>query len=389
MAGKSLRHGEGRSNSSPFSFFTSGDASGKDKDSRTHTTAPADISTSLSGGDYTNTPGDGYKYHTFITPGQILHPVSVTDTVCDILVIAGGGGGGAHYGAGGGAGGVALGIGITLTAQAGPFPVGVGTGGIGANREGSSDFFDAGVPGGNSHFGQPGTGIAGQPDYILAKGGGGGGGSYYSHPDGSGPGRPGGSAGGASGGDEPPADASATQPGTNPSPFITDYGSKGGWSTPTGGYAPSGGGGAGAAGANIDGDEQGGGNGGTGITIPQFPHAKTGVAPLIPESYEFQLGGPTTFQQSGYAGGGGGSRYSAVADPDRNCLGGDGGGGFGSFSETGTGAGEKPTGLPNSSTQGLDYTGSGGGGHKSTTNSGVSRQQNRGGHGVVIIRYQV
>ena len=37
----------------------------------------------------------------------------------------------------------------------------------------------------------------------------------------------------------------ATQPGTNPSPFVTDYGFPGGFSTPTGGYAPAGGGGAG------------------------------------------------------------------------------------------------------------------------------------------------
>ena len=383
MAGKSARYGEGRG-----SFLRSGDASGKEKDFRTNTSAPSNISDSFTGGNYVNNPGDGYTYHTFTNPGQLIAPGNATDRVCDILVVAGGGGGGAHYGAGGGAGGVALGIGITLTAAAFPFPVGVGTGGIAANREGSSSFFDAGIPGGNSHFGQPGTGIAGQPDYILAKGGGGGGGSYYSHPDGSGPGRPGGSAGGASGGDDPPADATADQPGTNPSPFITDYGRKGGWSTPTGGYAPSGGGGAGAAGANIDGDEEGGGDGGNGIAIPQFPHVKTGVAPLIPESYEFQLGGPTTFQQSGYAGGGGGSRYSNLADPDRNCLGGAGGGGFGTLSKTGDGAGQKPDGLPNSETQGLDYTGSGGGGHKPTTNSGVSRQLGRGGHGVVIIRYQ-
>ena len=384
MAGKSARYGEGRGN-----FLRSGDASGKDKDFRTHTTAPSDISNSFTGGDFTRTPGDGYKYHTFINPGSLLAPGDATDRVCDILVIAGGGGGGAHYGAGGGAGGVALGIGITLTNAAFPFPVGVGTGGIGANREGSSSFFDAGIPGGNSHFGQPGTGIAGQPDYILAKGGGGGGGSYYSHPDGSGPGRPGGSAGGASGGDEPPADASATQPGTNPSPFITDYGQKGGWSTPTQGYAPSGGGGAGGAGANIDGDEQGGGNGGAGITIPQFPHAKTGVAPFIPESYEFQLGGPTTFQQSGYAGGGGGSMYSALADPDRNCLGGDGGGGFGTNAKTGGSTGDKPSSLPAVCTKGLDYTGSGGGGHKPSANHGADRDNNRGGHGVVVVRYQV
>lgn len=384
MAGKSARYGEGRGN-----FLRSGDASGKDKDFRTHTTAPSDISNSFTGGDFTRAPGDGYKYHTFINPGQLIAPGDATDRVCDILVVAGGGGGGAHYGAGGGAGGVALGIGITLTTAAFPFPVGVGTGGIAANREGSSTFFDAGIPGENSHFGQSGTGIAGQPDYILARGGGGGGGSYYDHPDGSGPGRPGGSAGGASGGDPNPADATADQPGTNPSPFITDYGRKGGWSTPTQGYAPAGGGGAGAAGANIDGDEQGGGDGGNGIAIPQFPHVKTGVAPLIPESYEFQLGGPTAFQQAGYAGGGGGSEYSTIANPDRNGLGGDGGGGYGSSCAVQSETGRKPDSLPAVETQGLDYTGSGGGGHKSTTNGADGRENGRGGHGVVIVRYQV
>ena len=61
MAGKSARYGEGRGN-----FLRSGDASGKDKDFRTHTTAPSDISNSFTGGDFTRTPGDGYKYHTFI-----------------------------------------------------------------------------------------------------------------------------------------------------------------------------------------------------------------------------------------------------------------------------------------------------------------------------------
>ena len=155
-----------------------------------------------------------------------------------------------------------------------------------------------GLDGYNSYFGTPGSGVGGQPDYILAKGGGGGGnyGTTYRTI-----GRTGGSGGGSGGGPRP-ADGTATQPGTNPSPAITDYGNPGGFSVPTTGYAPAGGGGAGAAGVGVDGDVPGGGDGGVGQPFPTFAYPLIGESPLNPNS-------PTNDH---YAGGGGG-RYGSPA----------------------------------------------------------------------------
>ena len=56
----------------------------------------------------------------------------------------------------------------------------------------------------------------------------------------------------------------------------------GGFSTPTGGYAPAGGGGAYAAGVSVDGDLQGGGNGGDGS--PGFAYPLIGEPGLNPFS---------------------------------------------------------------------------------------------------------
>lgn len=359
MAGKSARSGRSRG----VSIFGL-EVSGKDKDF--HTFENASYSTSLSGGTI-NTPGDGYIYHTFTTPATLIAPSFITPKVADILVVGGGGGGGSYYGAGGGAGGIALGIGITLSSGT-VYPVGVGTGGQGGPTPVNS--YQA-RPGENSYFGTPGTPIAGQPDYILAKAGGGGGGGYYTSPPTYGFGLTGGSGGGSSGGDPSPASGQATQPGTNPSPFITDYGFPGGFSVPNSGYAPAGGGGAGAAGVSIPGSITGGGDGGTGISIPQFPHAKIGLT--FDPVYAFQLG-PLAFD--GYGGGGGSGIFNTATDPDRNGKGGSGGGGYGQYSP-GSPAPVSPQGSP-----GLDGTGSGGGGSKQNGGLGGS-----GGNGIVVVRY--
>lgn len=361
MAGKSARLGRSRG-ISIFGF----DTSGKDKDFHTSENAESNISTNLTGGTI-NTPGDGYTYHTFTTPGSIIAPSFVTPKVIDVLVVAGGGGGGSRYGAGGGAGGIAVGLGITLTLGV-SYSVGVGTGGEGGPTPVNS--FQA-RPGENSYFGNPGTPIAGQPDYILAEAGGGGGGGYYTSPPTYGFGLTGGSGGGSSGGDPSPASGQATQPGTNPSPLITDYGFPGGFSVPSSGYAPAGGGGAGAAGVSIPGDIDGGGDGGAGISIPQFPHANIGLT--FDPQYSFQLG---PLSSDGYGGGGGGGIFSPAVDPNRNAKGGAGGGGYGQYSPTLV---SQP--LPSNATPGLDGTGGGGGGTHAAA-KGAS-----GGNGIVVVRY--
>lgn len=298
------------------------------------------------------TPGNGYKYHKFTTatpaPDSSL-VVTEGNTDCEILVVAGGGGGGSYYGGGGGGGGIAYAAALNI--EPGTYPVSVGPGAP-ANPGSPTAYF--GNDGVNSYFGSPGTAIGGQPDYILAKGGGGGG---KGTSDG---GRDGGSGGGSGGGDPGPvADGAATQPGTNPSPFVTDYGFPGGFSTPTGGYAPAGGGGAGAAGANVPGNDNGGGNGGAGQRFPVFPYLLINEPGLNPHS-------PTIDH---YAGGGGAGIYGSATGPDRNGLGGVGGGGGGAGAPAGVGPG-------------VDKLGGGGGGRHPANGTNYV-----GGDGIVLVRY--
>tara|TARA_R100001443_G_scaffold48985_2_gene61377 strand:- start:5521 stop:6549 length:1029 start_codon:yes stop_codon:yes gene_type:complete len=291
------------------------------------------------GSEYT--PGNGFKYHKFTSPGSLV----VTRTgVCDLLVVAGGGGGGSYYGAGGGAGGVAFGDDVTF----------VSTGTYGVEVGGGGSKGGVGGDGSNSYIGSPGSQIiTNQPDYILAKGGGGGGNAYATAN-----GRSGGSGGGDSGGNSPPFGGLATQPNTNPSPQVSDYGFPGGWSYPTGGYAPAGGGGAGAQGVNIPAEISGGGNGGAGVPISGFEYPLIGWSPYDPTS-------PT----NNHFGGGGGAGIYSSATGDRSGLGGHGGGGGVS------------DGAPN-------YAGLGGGGNGTHSGSGSS-QPGTGGSGCVIIRYAV
>jgi hypothetical protein len=301
-------------------------------------------------GGYEYLPGDGYKYHKFTSNDNFV--VSVGGNV-DILVIAGGGSGGNYYGAGGGGGGVAHGLNVPLSA--GTYPAVIGAGG--ARQETANAI---GLVGNDSTFGAPGVAIAGQPDYILAKGGGAGGHGYTTANGGAG-----GSGGGDSGGNSPAYGGLANQPGTNPSPLITDHGFPGGWSFPEGGYAPAGGGGAGAQGTNIPSSISGGGDGGAGVVITGFPYPKVGLS-----SYSV---GVTTISPSNnhYGGGGGAGIYSDATEPDRM---GDGGFGGGGFDQANTNA---P--LP-----GVDSMGGGGAGRHPPGGTGAS---GKGGDGVVIIKY--
>lgn len=289
-------------------------------------------------------PGNGYTYHVFTSPGDF---VTTGDGVFDILVVGGGGGGGAYYGGGGGAGGVAKATNMPL--PSGSYPVSIGPGG---------PISGTGPVKGNN--GTPTTfGTSGQTGYILARGGGAGGGHYTTTP--AALGNPGGSGGGSSGADPAPADGAATQPGTNPSPFVTDYGNPGGNSTPTGGYAPAGGGGAGGAGVSINSNIPGGGNGGDGIAISGFEYSLVGLTPLIPTA--------NSPSNNHYGGGGGAALYSTGVAPDRLGLGGAGGGGSGTSS-------------PRGQTAGLDGLGGGGGGRHPSAGQGSA-----GGKGIVIVRY--
>lgn len=305
-------------------------------DERGAVVPPPPTFTATGGTEYT--PGNGYKYHKFTSNGNFV--VTTVEGDCDILVVAGGGSGGNYYGGGGGAGGVAYGVDVPMPVAT--HPVVVGAGGAAVDATG------IGLVGNNTTVGAPGVSIGGQPDYIVAKGGGYGGRGTTTG------GGAGGSGGGDGGGNSPPYGGLATQPGTNPSPVITDYGFPGGWSYPSGGYAPAGGGGAGAQGVNITGNIPGAGNGGVGVAIPGFEYPLVGMSPYSPLS-------PSN---NHYGGGGGAGMYGSPVAPDRTGTGGYGGGGG-------------DDGIP-----GTNYLGGGGGGkHPPGSSSG------KGGDGIVIVRY--
>lgn len=294
---------------------------------------------SASGGNVSAlAPGNGYKYHTFTSPGNFI--VSGSSVNVELLVVAGGGGGGPGYGGGGGAGGLVYAP--TITLSTGTYSIVVGTGG------------GDGVPGNPSIF-SPATPIA-----ITALGGGGGGGGENG-------GSPGGS-GGGTGGTGPSVNSfpigSSTQPGQANPPAVLQYGNPGGRS-PGYPYIGNGGGGGGAGGAGNPGPGPGtsgpAGPGGDGRQYTQF------AGPLI--------GLPALNPYSGYfAGGGGGANvfdYPPPNAPSGKSTGGLGGGGTGGA-------------TPGLATAGANYTGSGGGagGFNPSGYPGAP-----GGSGIVIIRY--
>ena len=112
-------------------------------------------------------PGDGYTYHYFKSPGGNF-TVSGASMVVEMLLVAGGGAGGARVGGGGGAGGIAAaGIAAPMTVPVGTHTVTVGAGG-------------PRTPNTNPTYGNRGDdssfGSSPDPFYVIAKGGGGGGG---------------------------------------------------------------------------------------------------------------------------------------------------------------------------------------------------------------------
>jgi len=289
------------------------------------------------GGTYQTSPGNGYRYHTFIGPGTLT---MTTPSTVDVLMVAGGGGNNTEIAGGGGGGGLLYGSLSLNTGDA--FSVTIGDGG-GSRENGENTTISA--PGGN----------------YVAVGGGYGGGYAFHVPTpvryGS-PGGCGGGQGGAYSGYPQEQTATGTQaPDTAPYGTLTGFGNPGGTGSPSP-YSGSGGGGCGAAGQNASPDNNTGGNGGIGKQYPEFTGPLIGVTPIAPENGYF-------------GGGGGGNAYPSLTT---NGNGGQGGGGHG--------YGPDPV-HPFPSGRGVAYTGGGSGGGPYSGYQPVTV----GGEGIVVFRY--
>jgi hypothetical protein len=275
------------------------------------------------------TPGNGYNYYFYTSPGTFT--VNKSGYV-DVCVVAGGGGGGSgglpvNYGGGGGAGGILQKYFVLFTP--GTYAIVVGGGGAGAP-----------VTGATASQGT-GSSIIGPGISLTTTGGGKGGG---------GPGGSGGGSGGSGGGGGIPLGIRGSSTGSNLDMQGTDGGNASGGSP-----AQTGGGG----GASIRGAWGGAptsalGVGGNGISA--FNN-DTGVPPAY---------GATNPTIAGrwFAGGGGGVVSAA---------GGVGGGGNGG---TATGSGSNA----------VTNTGGGGGGGGGTNANDLG---GNGGSGIVILRTKV
>ena len=271
------------------------------------------------------TPGNGYRYHVFTSPGTFTL-VSPSIPV-EYLVVGGGGGGGTGTGGGGGAGGVRYGTTIITSPQ-------TITVGVGATAKTNGNASGDGVP---SSFGSiiatgGGRGASGSSSGVVnAASPGGSGGGGMSYPTGSSP-----AAGTGNAGSFNPVEGYAG--GAGP-------GSAGG----------GGGGGAGGVGATAP-----GGVGGPGVSYAAFAYPL--IQPEIPSPIQPTFGpavGPTGL----YGGGGGGAP---------GASGGPGGGGSSNPSQDGN--------------PGVKYTGGGGGANWGYT---VGYTGGGGGDGIVIVRYLV
>jgi len=281
---------------------------------------------SASGGTET-TPGNGYKYHTFNSPGADTFIVASGAADIQLLVVAGGGGAGGYRCSGGGAGGLIY-YGTTpstSTAAAsfrvtsGTYNIQVGAGGAGGDPDSSSN----GTP---SYFG-PVVSTGGGAGMQTPIGGNGGSGGGWGIDQGGNPNVDGGTG-------------------------ISGQGFPGGGINPFGGGGgvTGGGGGAGARGGNSSGPR--GGHGGDGLQFPDFTGPLIGVPALNPLNGYFAGGG---------GGGAGPSNYG--------FTGGTGGSGGGA------------------SSNGAGFTNSGGGAASGYPQSNNTPQP--GGPGIVVVRYQI
>ena len=294
---------------------------------------------SATGGDVDGlAPGNGYKYHTFTSPGTFTVNTVGTPGNVELLIVGAGGGGGNRWGGGGGAGGLIYGSAIPVTATS--YPITIGLGGLGATGGGTGDNYPGSPRPGN---GQDTTAFG----YTAVGGGKGGSGD-------TGPSSSGGSGGGGNGRFAQPG-SPATQPAQTPTSNILQYGNAGG-DTPGGDDSnTTGGGGGGAGGQGIFGGTGAPsgtrGNGGVGRQYPNF------TGPLI--------GVPSLDPLSGYFAGGGAGNLGS---------GSGGSGGLGGGGNAGN-----PNGF-----SGVTNSGGGGG---SATYSGPNGTGGTGGSGIVIIRY--
>ena len=304
-------------------------------------------------GGLESTPGNGYKYHTFLSSGSFVVSGTTHPTGMEVLVVAGGGGGGAGVvgQGGGGGGGLRVQGGPSVAGPTGshgpatPLTIPVGSTTITVGEGGT-----AGVNGGNSSIGS----------LLVGTGGGSGGNSPSPYA-----GSPGGSSGGASN-TEGGAPTNGNAGGFSPFPEGNNGGGSAG---AVGNEAGGGGGGAGGNGGTAPGDASAG-DGGAGLQLPAFnaPLLHPNASPLAPLSGFF-------------AGGGGGG---TIRTSDGRGEGGSGGGG--------NGANTNPTitGLSQTGSDGAANSGGGGGGgaieRPALPNNGASYS---GGDGIVVIRYTV
>lgn len=327
--------------------------------------------TYLSGsGGSSATPGNGYEYQVFTTPGtfsvfrknfydsnsKVIKTTESPSNNVEVLVV--GGGGGANYNgasAGGGAGGLAYSPSYPVTS---PVPISIGAGGPSPSPNTSR-----GVPGNPSYFGS------------ITGNGGGGGGSVGANPASStsvGPGDPGGCGGGGTGWwDSVNSGGPASQP-SNPSlgGLVSNFGFGGGTSGRNSYYSSAGGGGAGAAGPSVSPPYSGPAPsgwatpGGGGRFYPQFSSPLISTTIPSPERTNWSSAvGATGVYASGGSAGSSGPTYSGQPAPVAAAVGGGGGGDSGSA--------------------GQNYTGGGCGG--SNNPPGISGP--KGGDGIVIVRY--
>jgi hypothetical protein len=278
------------------------------------------------------TPGDGYTYHVFTSPGSFDVSDTSTGDIQYINIGGGGGGGGAgplpSDAGGGGAGGYTLSD-ITVT---GPFtaPITIGGGGAGGPFPISN-----GSPGSDTTIAFP----APNGGTITGGYGGGGGGAPPSAtgPDaGAGQPAPLGSGGGAG---QLGYNAGTGGPQGNPG------------RAPSGSFDAGGGGGAGGVGGAVGAFR----NGGLGIQLP------------VPYRNIPGIGFPGSSGTHWFAGGGGGADDGTAA-------------GSPSLPVRWSGAGAADPGVRNADTN----SGSGGGGGGTAPNPGGN-----GGSGIVIIRYPI
>jgi hypothetical protein len=301
------------------------------------------IFTDASGGTKLE-PGNGFVYHVFTSPGELVFTKAISPVNVDYLVIAGGGGGGGmqlyppgSYGSGGGgAGGVLSGI-VTAT-EGNTYTIQVGSGG----------------PGGTN--GPPAArGTSGNPSHVLGPvgftsitsfGGGGGGAGILPPSPTATNGAPGGSGGGG---------GSNARPGGTGTP---GQGYPGGTVFVTGNLGAGGGGGSGGAGAgSINGT-----TGGIAAAYPKFPAPV--IAPAIPSPVRpgwTPLVGPGGYFASGGNGGSSTSPLTVI-------------GGAGPNSPIGRNA--------------IEHTGAGGGGCRGGTPA-LGLAGGKGGNGIIIFRYSI